>query len=442
MATLGGNMNFTTPQGAPRLVSLDDAPLRPIHVLAAAAVLGGAALDGYVLGIVGPALTLAGRELNLSAVSQGLIAASALIGVFIGGLLFGSLADRYGRRPVFSWNLAAFVVLSIMQIFVQEVWQLVALRLALGLAIGVEYAVGTSVLAEFSRRKGRGVLLGSFAVGWQVGFTIAFVVGSLYTGNDWRFLLATSAVPAIITFILRMGLPETPMWLKARGRNAEARAIVERHFGPGYSIPDVELDKANPSPKELFVGANRRQHLYSGLFWFCQVGPFFAIFTFIGPVFDALGIRDATLVDLWLNALQIMGAVFGLLLLHWLSRRSFVIWTFAVMFAALLAIGLMPQAPLWLMVLLFGLYMFIAPAANNIQYVYPAEIFDTRLRSTGVGFSAAFSRISAASAVYLLPVSLQIFGASASLLIMAFFPLLGLVLSIFWAPETKRKALR
>ncbi len=155
----------------------------------------------------------------------------------------------------------------------QEVWQLVLLRLALGLAVGVEYAVGTSVLAEFSRRKGRGVLLGSFAVGWQVGFTIAFVYGNLiYSGDNWRLLLATSAIPALLVFLLRIGLPETPMWLKARGRDAEAQAVVERHFGKGFAIPDVELKLNQPSARELLKGPNVRQHLYSGLFWFCQVG--------------------------------------------------------------------------------------------------------------------------------------------------------------------------
>ncbi|CAM3066681.1 Sugar transporter [Paracoccus aminovorans] len=86
--------------------------------------------------------------------------------------------------------------------------------------------------------------------------------------------------------------------------------------------------------------------------------------------------------------------------------------------------------------------MFVAPAANNIEYVYPAEIFETRLRSTGVGFSAAFSRISAATAVYLLPTSLEMFGASKTMIVMALFPLIGLIFSILWAPETKRKQLR
>ena len=77
-----------------------------------------------------------------------------------------------------------------------------------------------------------------------------------------------------------------------------------------------------------------------------------------------------------------------------------------------------------------------------MQFVYPSEIFETRIRSTGVGFAAAFSRISAAAATYLLPVTMQAYGVSATLLIMAAFPLLGLVVSLVWAPETKRAQLQ
>lgn len=166
--------------------------------------------------------------------------------MFIGGLIFGNLADRYGRRPVFAWNLAAFVVLSLLQYLVQDMWQLVVLRLALGLAIGVEYAVGTAVLAEFSRRRGRGVLLGSFALAWQIGFSVAFFVGMAYEGDNWRLLLASSAIPAAITFLLRLGLPESPMWLKARGREQVAEDIVRRHFGTGYTIPTIALEETHP----------------------------------------------------------------------------------------------------------------------------------------------------------------------------------------------------
>ncbi|MFH8252557.1 MFS transporter [Microbacterium sp. B2969] len=424
-----------------KTITLDEAPLRSVHILAAGAVLGGAILDGYVLGIVGPMLALANEELQLSPVSQGLIASSALIGVLVGGMFFGNLADRFGRKPVFAVNLASFVVLSLLQLGVTEVWQLLILRIALGLAVGVEYAVGSSMLAEFSRRRGRGVLLGTFEVAWMVGFIAAFVVGNLYQGDNWRLLLATSAIPALITFLFRLRLPESPMWLKAQGRDADADAVVRKHFGPGLTVPPVAIEKDRPRVRDLFSRDTWRPHLYAGVFWFCQVGPFFAIFTFLGPVFRGLGLTDMTTVDVWLNGIQLAGALFGLVLLHWLTRRHFVISTFAIMFGALLLLGLLPGAPFWLVIVLFGVYMFVAPAANNIERVYPAEIFDTRMRATGIGFAAAFSRISAAAAVYLLPSSIASLGTSATLLLLAVFPLVGLVLSVLWAPETKRKHL-
>lgn len=409
-------------------------------MLATICVLGGAFVDGYILGIIGPGLFLGQSELQLGPLTQGLIASSALIGVFVGGLIFGSLADRFGRRPVFFWNLLAFVVLSVLQLVTVGVWDLVLIRLALGLAIGVEYAVGTAVLAEFSRRKGRGVILGNFAVFWMIGFVCAFLVGIAWSGDNWRLLLATSAIPALIVFVLRTRLPETPMWLKAKGHVEQAEAVVRKHYGEGYHIPEVVLDARNPSLREIFTPATWRTTLYSGLFWFCQVGPFFAIFTFLTPVFASLGVEQTTGTEIVLNVLQLAGAGFGLLLLHWLSRRGFVILTFAIISAILVALGLLPDTSPWVL-LLFGLYLFMAPAANNIQYVYPSEIFDTRVRGTGIGFSAAFSRISAALVTYMLPWLMATFGGAATMLLMAVFPIIGLIASILWAPETKEESL-
>lgn len=422
------------------LIPLDEASFRPIHLLATICVLGGAFVDGYILGIIGPGLVLGQPELQLGPLTQGLIASSALIGVFVGGLIFGSLADRFGRKPVFFWNLLAFVALSLLQLATVGVWDLVLIRLALGLAIGVEYAVGTAVLAEFSRRKGRGVILGNFAVFWMIGFVCAFLVGVAWTGENWRLLLATSAIPALIVFLLRTRLPETPMWLKAKGRVEQAEAVVLKHYGEGYHIPEVVLDKSNPSLREIFTRDNWRTTLYSGLFWFCQVGPFFAIFTFLTPVFDSLGVTQTTGTEIVLNMIQLAGAGFGLLLLHWLSRRGFVILTFAIIAATLVALGLMPETSTWV-IFLFGLYLFMAPAANNIQYVYPSEIFDTRVRGTGIGFSAAFSRISAALVTYMLPWLMATFGGAVTMLLMAVFPIVGLIASIVWAPETKEDSL-
>ena len=223
--------------------------------------------------------------------------------------------------------------------------------------------------------------------------------------------------------------------------DAEARAIVDRHFGADYGIPHVDLKPRQAAVGELFTARQWRQSLYSGLFWFCQVGPFFGIFTVMAPVLASLDFQGSMGADLALNGIQIAGAVFGVFMLHWMSGRGFVIWTFTIILATFLALGLFPGAPTWVVVSLFAIYMFVGPASNNIQFVYPPEIFDTHLRATGVGFSAAFSRVSAAGVTYLLPYLLQHFGFSATLIVMAAFPLLGLILSILWAPETKHKHL-
>ena len=92
IAILSGGPAVRDAQGR---LPVDEAPLKTIHVLAAAAVLGRAVLDGYVLGIVGPALSLAGNEMQLSALAQGLIASSALIGIFHDRAIREAVADRY-----------------------------------------------------------------------------------------------------------------------------------------------------------------------------------------------------------------------------------------------------------------------------------------------------------------------------------------------------------
>lgn len=426
---------------------MDRAPFNRFHLLAAVCLLGGAVLDGYVLGIIGATIGPASEELGLNALGEGLVAASALIGVFLGGMLLGNLPDRLGRRRVFFWNIFAFVVLSLLQLFAVGTWDLVAYRVLLGVAIGLEYAVSSAMLGELSPRKNRTVLLGSFNAVWFVGFVAAFLLGNALEGEPWRILLASSAVIAVVILVLRMRLPESPMWLAEQGRLDEAQAIVDQHIGTAYFVPDPrqlgEVREMSSQGNEsrgvagLFARGNASRTIYACVFWFCQVAPLFAILTFIVPLLNELGFEGGFVIDSALNSLQILGVILGLVFLQLLTRRAFVISTFALMALGLLILGVFPSAPPIILFIAFGVFVLIVSGASNIQMVYPAEIFPTHVRSTGTGVAAAVSRISAAFATFGLPVLIDTLGATNTMLIFAAFPILGLVCSIWMAPETK-----
>jgi len=421
--------------------SMDTARWNGLHTLAAFCTLGGTALDGYILGVVGGAIGAATDEMHFTPLSQGLIGASALIGIFIGGMFLGRAADRWGRRVVFRWNLIAFIVLSVLQFFAVSTWDLTAYRILLGVAIGVEYAVGAALLSEFVPARFRGALLSTLQTTWFLGFVGANFVSLAWAEENWRLVLASSAIPAIFVAIARSWLPESPRWLQTQGRDAEAQAIIDRHFPAGTTLPEVTQAEQRGSFAELFSKEHRRKTLYAGIFWACQVGPLFAIFTFITPVLDDLGLPSGFSRDFIMNMLQFAGALIFIWVLAVSKRRGLAIWTFGVAFVALVFLGVFPNAPLMVLAFVIGIYLFVASGASNLQFVYPSEMFPTRVRTSGVGFAASMSRIGAALATYLLPVLIATIGINASLLALAVFPLIGFLASVAWAPETSKSTI-
>src|SRR5262249_55221154 len=162
-----------------------------LRVTAATAL--GEGLDGYDLGIISVVLPAIAHELDLGVAMLGLIASSTLIGIFFGSPIFGYLTDRYGRRMLFTIDIISFVILGALQLFVTAGWQLLVVRLLLGVAIGAEYAIGPAMLAELSPSHGRGERLGWLQTMWYVGFLGAVVVayGLNAAHVNWRWTLAT-----------------------------------------------------------------------------------------------------------------------------------------------------------------------------------------------------------------------------------------------------------
>jgi len=426
-------------------VSFEDLPLSRFHIRTVFSGTGGQFSDGFVLGIIGIAVSMAAGPLQLDALWMGLLGAASLAGLFLGSLVAGPLADKYGRRTIFAWDMLLFAIISASQFFVTSPEQLLVLRLLLGLVLGFDYVVSKSLVTEFAPRRYRGRLLSILAAAWAGGYVAAYLVGFAVRdiGPDaWRIMLALSGVPALLILPLRMGVPESPIWLMARGRTREALEIVRSKFGPNVSLPEPAAKQPRQGGKwaELLSKRWRKNTLVGCVFYTCQVIPFFALGTFSPRVLEALNVEDKFVGGLVYNVLLMVGALAGLMIIDRISRRAFLIGTFYLSALGLAVLAYGGFGPVGT-ILAFGFFACVLAAAVNLEFVYPPELFPTHLRASGIGMAVAASRFGSAFATFLLPIAVQSMGIHAALGVCVGVLVFGGVFCHLFAPETSKEVL-
>ena len=135
----------------------------------------------------------------------------------VGALLFGVLADRYGRRPVLMANILSFSVIELACAFAPSMNVLLALRALFGLAMGGEWGVGAALAFETLPKEGRGVFSGILQEGYAAGSILAsFAFGLLFHSIGWRGLFILGATPAVLAFYVQARVAESPVWLEGR----------------------------------------------------------------------------------------------------------------------------------------------------------------------------------------------------------------------------------
>lgn len=426
---------MSTPQ-----IRMDDLPLNRFHFRIAALTFGAHLTDGYVLGIIGFALVSLKTQLSLTVLEEGMLGAAALFGLFLGSLVLGWVSDYVGRQKIFTFSFVLITLASLLQFFAQTAEQLFFLRVLVGIGLGGDYSVGHTLLAEFSPRRHRGVLLGAFSVVWTLGYVIANLIGHYFSESSpdiWRWLLASAALPAGIITILRWGTPESPRWLMRQGRIGEAWAVVRRHFGPHVLLGDEMAVSSSHHIRTLFSASYWRRTAFNSLFFVCLVIPYFVIYTWLPTIMQTFGLEHSLAASLLLNLLLVTGAILGLVLTQLCSRRGLLIGGFAILLFCLLSMAWIPAGQSALILTLFVIFTATISAVSNLVGVLPAESFPTDIRSLGIGFSTAMSRLGSAISTGLLPLTLAAWGLQNTLLILAGVLLVGLIVSIMWAPETK-----
>lgn len=432
------------------ITSVEDVKLNRFHQLLTIRSGGGWLMDGYVLSIIGVAMTQFSAALQLTSFWEGMIAASALIGIFFGGFIGGWLTDRLGRRIPYFFGPTIFFLCSLAQFWVNSGETLFLLRFLVGVGVGIEYPVAGSLLVEFMPKKERGPRLAGLTTVWFAGAALSYIVGnallSQLGADAWRWIMASPAVIGLCLFIIRLGTPESPRWLLSKGRHAEAERIIKRVYGPSFSLRNLpeQPNETKVSLTQLLHSGYGKRMLFVSVFWSCSVIPVFAVYSFAPKVLQALHLEGdwESYGSVAITLLFVVGCVVATRIINVIGRRSLVIHSFLWSALALLALAACSNSSPLLILVLFGAYAVFIGGAQVLQLVYPNEIFPTDIRAFAVGMGASLSRIGAAIGTWLVPMSLHSLGIANTMYAAAAVSFVGLAVSVMLAPETRALSLQ
>ncbi|HEX5449488.1 MAG TPA: MFS transporter, partial [Gaiellaceae bacterium] len=239
-------------------------------MLALVAALGGF-LFGYDTGVISGALLFIKPAFHASALQQQAIIGSLLIGAVVGATASGYLAEAMSRKWTKVLSGCIYVAAALWSAFASGPTELIAARFLLGLSVGTASFVAPMYIAEVAPRRIRGGLVSFNQLMIVMGILIAYIVDFLFKGvsNNWRWMLGLGAVPGVALAVGMILMPHSPRWLMERGRDEEARAVLERVHRRAEDI-DSEMDDirhvvAEEGSLRDIIGAKVRPMLIVGL---------------------------------------------------------------------------------------------------------------------------------------------------------------------------------
>ncbi|MHB8567242.1 MAG: MFS transporter [Nitrososphaerales archaeon] len=413
----------------------------------------GVFMDGYDLFIISVALLLIEPYFHTGIAEVSAISSSALLGAVFGAVIFGNLADRLGRKRLYVIDLVFFVVFGAASAFSQNVPELVFFRFLLGIGIGADYPISASYIAEFVSSKHRGKLIASVFAFQGLGILAAVGISIFlfpFGPDAWRWMLFSGVIPAAIALTLRTRMPETPRWYLSHGQKTKARDVMSKFFGYHVSEEQLETVVEKVSFKELLLSPYARRVFFTSASWFLvDVGVYgigILLPTFIHSIY---GQNTPPLAAAITTGILYIFAGFGYLssiaLIDVAGRKKLqTIGFFGMAVPLTIAAFLLNFSSLSLVSLLalFAVFYVLENLGpNTTTWIYPVELFPTRLRGTGHGIAATVGKIGALVATFFLPFILLTIGKADMLAIVAIACFAGGILSVVMGIETKQLSL-
>ena len=367
------------------------------------------AFDALSLAFVLPVLV---RQWGISAVEIGWLISIGYLGQFAGGLIFGALAERYGRVRSAAGATALMSVMSIACALAGNLPVLLVLRLIQGIGVGGEVPVAAVYINELSKAHGRGRFFMLYEMIFPIGLMVTGQIGALVVPTlGWQVMFLIGGIPGLVIAGLLLRLRESPRWLIGKGRLIEAEAIISEIEGTGTTkgtkiakntkpLRDLRGSGTGTQWSELLSPVYRSRTLAVWTLWACAYfitnGLNNWMPTLYGSVYG-LSLDQALRAGTLTNVAQVtilLGCAFTI---DRIGRRRWLTMSFIGGAVLLAALGSFAAGSVAGVIVLVTLSYGIVGSANTVLYLYTPEIYPTRMRAIGTGSASCWLRLASAA---------------------------------------------
>lgn len=416
----------------------------------------------YAIGLVFGAFPLA-SYLNLTGVESSLITGSSFFGAAIGAMVFGLLADKIGRKPMYGIDLVLIFIGAFSQLFVTNFSLLFIARMILGFGIGGDYVMSPVIMAENSNMRDRGKLMAvAFSIMYSLGATLSALVLQVSTSfiapdMAWKVVLAFGAVPSLFVIYYRRKIPETYRFTaRVKGKDTGMSADSRGNTGDKPVKDNVAYLKR--------LGMSLPMILAGAVLWILY-DTYSSTFTIYGPITIAsnLGLSAVTFTYAAVFLAGIPGTIISVFLIDRVGRRKLVGVGYGGVFVALLLFSLLQINPA-----IFGLssgslsmgeltgmaatlgftfylvnYLFsaVGPATIIGGTIIVPELIPTKVRASGQAINVTIDKLAVGFAITSFPLLLATLGLGYMVLVYAAIAVLSSLIMFKIIPETKGKTL-
>nr|WP_245797855.1 sugar porter family MFS transporter [Mangrovactinospora gilvigrisea] len=446
-----------------------------ITFIAASAAMGGF-LFGYDSSVINGAVTGIQKHFAVGTAATSLTVSAALLGSAVGAAIAGALADRIGRKKVMYIAAVLFAISAVGSALPFAIWDLAIWRVVGGIAIGIASMISPAYIAEVAPAAYRGrlasfqqaaIVLGIF-VSQLVNYFIAQGAGGKSEGDlgplqAWQWMLGVMVLPAVVYFVLAVGIPESPRWLVKHGRDEQARHILEQLEGPGADAHLREIEHALSTSTKVRAKDLMGRFGFLPIVWIGialsmlqQFVGINVIFYYSSLLWQSVGINqsDSLLISLSTSFVNIIGTVIAMLLVDRVGRKPLAIagsigmaislgiiaWSFSYSTGTGTNVHIPDLQGTMALVFAHVYTLCFAFSWGVVVWVLLGEMFPVRIRTGAMAIATAAQWIANWIVTVTFP-TMRDWNLSATYVIYACMAVLSLIFGAKFLKETKGKTL-